>query len=847
MRAGARLGGDHREQEAWSVSALAEVEGGKKGGLTMRLTILLVAGIAAFLTALGSVAAAVCGPSWSTVPSAPEIAVPRDIAAIASDEVWIVGRKAPGNQGIPTGAEHWDGTSWTLFPTPNKEVGTNSENALNGVDALTTNNVWAVGYSKAKAAAPYKTLVERWNGAQWSVVSSPNAGTNTNVLVNVDALRSDLAWAVGYYRQDSLRRTLLMRWNGTQWSTAPSPNSGTLSNALLGVAAVAPNDIWAVGYKSSGTGYRSLILHYNGTGWNEVGAPSFGTGDNILTSISAVSGQDVWAAGYFVEGAQHKSLTLRYDGTAWRRVPSANAAGGVTAFRDIEASSPTSAWAVGFEYQANRTNPYVASSQHWNGTSWSGFPTAVRAKAGNSEMLGVAKAPDTSQVWAAGSLAATSGAVGDVENICLSGSSTAAAPAQNTDASATGDVSGFNEATKKPVSNPTASAAPSASVDGTALAIPARAVDRAVDAGISELTSTHGAVIDDFNNDNLPDIFLNRHFLVPRFYLNDGNGHFTETHQGTFRLSDFHGCDAADVNQDGLEDLFCTVGAGYGTQVKRNLLYIQLPDHTFVNRSAQYGVLEPFGRGRTGTFVRANGDAFPDLFVANERERADGMPSPNRLFMNQAGSAYRYAPEYGLERELGDGADTGGDAAVADIDKDGWQDLLAGTDSGLRLYRNDRGTRFTDVTGSAGLGQSAVDATLADVNGDTWPDVVAVTSTQLSVLHNTNGSFSLAFSAPLSSGLAVAAGDVNGDGRSDLYVMQKQSATSTNAPDRVYLNDGTGSSFSLMSSIPSTSQGAAESVWPIDHDGNGLTDFLVLNGTDTARGPVQLISFYPAS
>jgi hypothetical protein len=50
-----------------------------------------------------------------------------------------------------------------------------------------------------------------------------------------------------------------------------------------------------------------------------------------------------------------------------------------------------------------------------------------------------------------------------------------------------------------------------------------------------------------------------------------------------------------------------------------------------------------------------------------------------------------------------------------------------------------------------------------------------------------------------------------------------------------------------MSSTPSTSQGAAESVWPIDHDGNGLTDFLVLNGEQRAEGPVQLIAFFPAT
>jgi hypothetical protein len=188
-------------------------------------------------------------------------------------------------------------------------------------------------------------------------------------------------------------------------------------------------------------------------------------------------------------------------------------------------------------------------------------------------------------------------------------------------------------------------------------------------------------------------------------------------------------------------DLFCTQGAAHGTVAKRNALYVQRPDHTFVDRTAQYGVLEPFGRGRGGTFVRANADIFPDLLVANELERADGMPTPNRLFINQAGSTYRYAPEYGLEREVGDGADTGGVAAAADIDKDSWQDLLVQTDSGLRLYRNDQGNRFTDATDSVGRGRSVVDATLADVNGDAWSDIIEITPSKLSVLRNTNGSF----------------------------------------------------------------------------------------------------------
>jgi hypothetical protein len=804
-----------------------------------RRTVLLCTALAAMVVAcsavLGSAAAAVCGSSWTTVPSAPEILVPQAIAAIAPDDVWVTGRKDRGAQGIPTGAEHWDGTSWTLVPTPNGAVGKSAENALNGADGLSSNNVWAVGYSKA--GGPYKTLVERWNGTQWSVVPSPNVGTSHNVLVDVDAIQSDLAWAVGYYREGSLRRTLLLRWNGTQWNTIPSPNPGALSNTLLDVAAIAPNDVWAIGHKSSGAGYQSLILHYNGTNWEEVSVPSVGGGDNVLTSISADSDTNVWAAGYFVDDTQHKTLTLRYDGTTWHQVPSANAAGGITTLQDIDASSPTSAWAVGLEYLANGDR-YVGSTQHWNGTSWSAFPSSTRTGAGrNSQLYAVAKAPGTSQVWAAG-------AESVVETICLSGSATAArsiqAPGGGDVVGAPGDVpSGSIQAIEKP------SYTPSASVSTMAQAMSVRAVDRATNAGIGELTLTHGAVIDNLNNDSLPDIFLGRHGLPARLYVNDGNGHFTETNQGKFSKKDRHGCGAADVNQDGLKDIFCTTGAATGTRAKRNELYIQQPDRTFVNRAARYGVLDPFGRGREGTFVRADGDTFPDLLVVNESERADGMPTPNRLLINRAGTDYRYAPEYGLEREVGDGADSGGVAAAADIDKDGWQDLLVQTDFGLRLYRNDQGTGFTDATASVGLGQSVVDATLADVNGDTWPDIIQVTPSKLSVLQNIDGSFSSTFSAPLSAGLAVAAGDVNGDERPDLYVMRAKSATSTNAPDQVYLNNGTGNNFSLMSSIPSTSKGAAESVWPIDHDGNGLTDFLVLNGKGV-QGPVQLIAFFPA-
>jgi len=180
---------------------------------------------------------------------------------------------------------------------------------------------------------------------------------------------------------------------------------------LLGVAATGPSDIWAVGWQSSGDGLRSLLLHYNGKGWTEVvGVPKVGTGDNVLTDVSAVSNDDIWAAGYYVDGAQYKTLTLHYNGTSWSHVPSANGADGTSILRGIAAFSPTNAWAVGFEYRA-AIHRYVGSTQHWDGSRWTAFPVGTKD---SKEMFDVAKAPNTSLVWAVG----RAGTKEDVETIC---------------------------------------------------------------------------------------------------------------------------------------------------------------------------------------------------------------------------------------------------------------------------------------------------------------------------------------------------------------------------------------------------------------------------------------------
>jgi hypothetical protein len=369
------------------------------------------------------------------------------------------------------------------------------------------------------------------------------------------------------------------------------------------------------------------------------------------------------------------------------------------------------------------------------------------------------------------------------------------------------------------------------------------ATDEASVAGIQETTRTWSAAVEDFNGDGWPDLFLNRHQWVARLYIND-NGHFSEVDAGSFTGADHHDCKAADVNGDGKPDVFCSAGAARGTRVKSNDLRIQGPDLTFSKVADQAGVMDPFGRGRRIAFLDANGDGYPDLFVGNEEFRPDGIPAPSRLFINDGTGSFHDAPRYGLDLELGSDC-----AGSYDYNGDGWGDLLVCTTlRGLRLYRNDAGSGFTDVTDTAGLaGLRRADATMADLNGDGALDVVEISPTEVSVLlQQSDGTFAPAYRRSLEAGAWVAVGDANGDAVPDLYVLQGE-LDGVNADDAMLLNDGGGTSFT-QTPIPEASQGSGNVVYPIDHDLNGLMDFIALNGEREENiGPIQLVSFFPAS
>src|SRR5262249_6461857 len=155
---------------------------------------------------------------------------------------------------------HWDGNQWSLVSLPNQATC----DRLLAVSALAANNVWAVGMVAGSGFdAPWQTLVEHWNGTVWSIVPSPNLSYD-NRLFAVTALGANDVWAVGGASATpaDMAQTLIEHWDGSQWRVVPSPNAGG-NNYLFGLAATAANDVWAVGYNATSWN-QALILHWDG-------------------------------------------------------------------------------------------------------------------------------------------------------------------------------------------------------------------------------------------------------------------------------------------------------------------------------------------------------------------------------------------------------------------------------------------------------------------------------------------------------------------------------------------------------------------------------------------------------
>jgi len=285
--------------------------------LKVNLFLCIVVGVV-LLALLLAPAVALAQAAWSVVTSpspGPSVNDLNGVASVSASDVWAVGDFIIASGASQTLTEHWNGTQWSVVASPNPSA---FHNVLRAVTAISTNDVWAVGWFNNAQDIP-RTLIEHWNGSSWSVVTSPNGSNGSNFLFAVTAVSSTDVWAVGdFLDSTSTSHTLIEQWNGKKWSVVSSPNP-TGSNTLNAVRAVSATDIWAVGQ----TATQTLIEQWNGKKWSVVASPNL-TGNNLLRGVAIVSATDIWAVGFVIASVGEQTLIEQWNGSSWSIVPSPN-------------------------------------------------------------------------------------------------------------------------------------------------------------------------------------------------------------------------------------------------------------------------------------------------------------------------------------------------------------------------------------------------------------------------------------------------------------------------------------------------------------------------------------------
>jgi hypothetical protein len=244
---------------------------------------------------------------------------------ISANDIWVAGsislseEEEQGNNFTQIGhtlLEHWNGKVWQLVTSPDGLAG--GDNSLNGLAAISANNVWAVGYSQA-VNSHANALILRWNGQKWSPMNLP-AAFQSMMLHTIAAVSADNVWVFGDNETDTNglpTASLAAHWNGQTWNTFPLLQGSPDVLNLNVVHALSASDIWGLAQESNPSEgdnqiLTTRLLHWNGQHWNPVNIPP---AHNNLASLTASGPKDIWLVG---SASGNMPLIEHWNGQSWQ-------------------------------------------------------------------------------------------------------------------------------------------------------------------------------------------------------------------------------------------------------------------------------------------------------------------------------------------------------------------------------------------------------------------------------------------------------------------------------------------------------------------------------------------------
>ena len=342
---------------------------------------------------------AIARPAWSVTPSANHgtgANVLNGVTCTSPTQCIGVGYDDVGVEQPQALIETWDGTTWTVTPSPSTGSDPSRLNSVAcgfvaGITAPSAASDYCVAVGLEDSGGGAQALIETGTGGTWSV--TPNPGGSSSALNGVScALRAPFCVAVGWTLVDGTARTLIETSTGEgPWALGASANVGNADNILTGVSCPSTNTCVAVGFDGAPEATQSLVEALSGTTWVDFAGPDKGhghnvfdgIGDNVLDAVSCTTTFCV-AVGYYYNAA-HLPQTLvavptgsvgcvgdvaakTQCKTGWTIPPSANPGSGSSVLNGVSCTTKTNCVAVGAEYNGSVTQTLAEDT---NGHKWS--------------------------------------------------------------------------------------------------------------------------------------------------------------------------------------------------------------------------------------------------------------------------------------------------------------------------------------------------------------------------------------------------------------------------------------------------------------------------------------------
>ena len=358
-----------------------------------------------------------------------------------------------------------------------------------------------------------------------------------------------------------------------------------------------------------------------------------------------------------------------------------------------------------------------------------------------------------------------------------------------------------------------------------------------------------GVALGDINNDGLTDIYLTGNMVPNKLYLNKGNFKFediTETSGTKGNKPWSTGVVMADINNDGLLDIYVSNAGNMEGNNHDNDLYINNGDLTFTEKAEEYNLAKT-GFSTHATFFDYDKDGDLDAYILNNS--------------NIPVSSLGYAEQRNVRAQDWEGVPT----------------IFKGV--GDMLLRNDNG-KFVDVSEEAGIYGSLIGFGLGvmvtDINQDLYPDLYVSNDfyeRDYLYINNQDGTFReeiKKWTNHLSlSAMGIDIADINNDGLSDIFITdmlpepdqrvksvmefegynvfklkQSKDFHQQYIQNTLQLNNGNGSfsEIAYYSGVEATDWSWSGLLFDMDND--GLKDIYITNGINHDLTDLDFVDFF---